>query len=120
VVCAISDLPSVSFKANAVTLSKDAQVVLNGVADKMKNNPNCKVVVTGYGLPSKSSQQLSWDRVNAVIKYLHEKQSIGLERFIFRYGQNEGEPNTVDLKGTISSDEGMNNVPAPHPNLRKK
>jgi outer membrane protein OmpA-like peptidoglycan-associated protein len=120
VVCAISDLPSVSFKASAVTLSKDAQVVLNGVADKMKNNPNCKVVVTGYGLPSKSSQQLSWDRVNAVIKYLHENQSIGLERFIFRYGQNEGEPNTVDLKGTISSEEGMNNVPAPHPNLRKK
>jgi hypothetical protein len=111
---------SINFEGEAVSGNCLKNPLLNGVADKMKNNPNCKVVVTGYGLPSKSSQQLSWDRVNAVIKYLHEKQSIGLERFIFRYGQNEGEPNTVDLKGTISSDEGMNNVPAPHPNLRKK
>jgi outer membrane protein OmpA-like peptidoglycan-associated protein len=102
--CAIGDLPSVSFAKNSTAVTKDAQAVLAQVADKLRNNPTCKVVVTGYGDPSKSSQQLSWDRVNAVINHMVDKQGISADRFIWRYGQSEGDPNTV---------------PAPHPNLRK-
>lgn len=118
--CSIGDLPSLAFKGSSAKISKDAEAVLATVADRMRNNPNCKVVVIGYGEPSKSSQQLSWDRVNAVINYMVDKQGISSDRFVFRYGQTEGDPNTVDLRAAGAGDEGPNTVPAPHPNLRRR
>ncbi len=117
--CGIGDLPSVSFSGRAITLSNDAKAVLAGVAAKMRNNPNCKVAVVGYGESNKAAQQLSWDRVNTVITYLVEKEGISQDRFIFRHSQADGDANTVDLRdGT--GEEGPSTVPAPHPNLRKK
>ncbi len=117
--CSIGDLPSITFKGKSVTLSKDGKALLASVAEKLRNNPNCKVAVIGYGESSKSAQQLSWDRVNEVIKYLVEKEGVSQDRFIFRYGQSGGDENTIDLKdGT--GEEGPNTVPAPHPNLMKK
>ena len=117
--CNIGDLPSITFKGRSVTLSKDAKALLASTAEKLRNSPNCKIAVIGYGESSKAAQQLSWDRVNAVINYLVEKEGISSDRFIFRYGQSGGEENTVDLKdGT--GEEGPNTVPAPHPNLHKK
>jgi outer membrane protein OmpA-like peptidoglycan-associated protein len=117
--CGIGDLPSVTFAKNSTAVTKDGQAVLASVADKLRNNPTCKVVVTGYGEPSKSSQQLSWDRVNGVINHMVDKQGISSDRFIWRYGQSEGDPNTVDLRSAAEGEEGPNTVPAPHPNLRK-
>ncbi len=114
--CNIGSLPSIQFKGKA-TLSKDAQNILNGVAARINANPACNIKVIGYGASSKSAQQLSWDRVNAVIKYLVEKQGVSESRFIFTYGQ-DGDANTVDLQGTL--DAGPNNVPAPHPNLKSR
>jgi outer membrane protein OmpA-like peptidoglycan-associated protein len=119
-VCAIGDLPSVSFKSGTTKINKDNEAALSSVADKLRNNPNCKVVVTGYGEASKASQQLSWDRVNAVINYLVDKQGISRERFIFRFGESGGDPNTIDIRSAVDGDEGPNTVPAPHPNLSKK
>jgi outer membrane protein OmpA-like peptidoglycan-associated protein len=117
--CSIGDLPSIVFKGRSVTLSKDGKALASTVAEKMRNNPACKVAVIGYGESSKSAQQLSWDRVNEVIKYLVEKEGINSDRFIFRYGQTGGAENTIDIKdGT--GEEGPNTVPAPHPNLRKR
>jgi len=117
--CNIGDLPSITFKGKTVTLSKDGKALLANVADKMRQNPNCKVAVVGYGESSKAAQQLSWDRVNQVITYLIEKEGVSGDRFIFRYAQTGGDENTIDLKdGT--GEEGPNTVPAPHPNLRKK
>ncbi|MBN8851158.1 MAG: hypothetical protein BGO55_28335 [Sphingobacteriales bacterium 50-39] len=117
--CSIGDLPSITFKGRTVTLNNDNKALLAAVAVKMKANPNCKVAVIGYGESSKAAQQLSWDRVNAIINYLVEKEGISSDRFIFRYGQSGGDENTVDLRdGT--GEEGPNTVPAPHPNLRKK
>jgi outer membrane protein OmpA-like peptidoglycan-associated protein len=117
--CNIGDLPSVTFKGKSVSLTKDGKALLASVAEKLRNNPNCKVAVIGYGESSKSAQQLSWDRVNEVIKYLVEKEGVSQDRFIFRYGQSGGDENTIDLKdGT--GEEGPNTVPAPHPNLMKK
>jgi len=117
--CNVGDLPSITFKGRSVTLSKDAKALLASTAEKLRNNPNCKIAVIGYGESSKAAQQLSWDRVNSVINYLVEKEGISSDRFIFRYGQSGGEENTVDLKdGT--GEEGPNTVPAPHPNLHKK
>jgi outer membrane protein OmpA-like peptidoglycan-associated protein/opacity protein-like surface antigen len=116
--CGIGDLPSVTFKVKLITLSNDAKALLASAATKIKENPNCKIAVIGYCSSSKSEQQLSWDRVNAVISYLVDKEGIGQDRFIFKYGETGGDCNTVDLRdGT--NDEGPTTVPAPHPNLRR-
>jgi len=112
--CGIGDLPSIKFKGNS-KLSKAAQVMLATVAQKVNANPTCKVRVVGYGASTKKAQQVSWERVNAVIKYLVEKQGISESRLIFAYGQ-DGDADTVDLQGT--TEEGPNTVPAPHPNLK--
>jgi hypothetical protein len=117
--CNIGNLPSITFKGHAVTLSKDNQALLATAAVQMRSNPTCKIAVIGYGESSKAAQQLSWDRVNAVINYLVEKEGVSSDRFIFRYGQSGGDEATVDLRdGT--GEEGPNTVPAPHPNLRRK
>ena len=117
--CNIGDLPSITFKGRSVSLTKDNKALLATTASKLRDNPNCKIAVIGYGESSKAAQQLSWDRVNAVINYLVEKEGVSSDRFIFRYAQSGGEENTVDLKdGT--GEEGPNTVPAPHPNLRRK
>lgn len=118
-VCAIASLPSVQFKKGA-TLTKDAETVLASAAAQIKANPDCKVKVIGYvgtATATKAAQQLSYDRVSAVIKYLVEKQGISESRLLFFYGEN-GDANTVDLQGT--TEDGPNTVPAPHPNLRSK
>jgi len=116
--CNISSLPSVQFKSGKVEISKDAETVLASAASEIRSNPNCRVKVVGYGASDKRAQQLSWDRVNAVIRYLVEKQGISEDRFIFSYGTQDGDVNTVDLQPT--TDQGPNTVPAPHPNLKKK
>jgi outer membrane protein OmpA-like peptidoglycan-associated protein len=113
--CAIGNLPSVQFRSGT-TLSRDAQAVLASAAAQIKANPNCRIRVTGHGASDKRAQQLSWDRVSAVINYLVERQGISMDRFIFTYGE-EGDASTVDLMGT--TEEGPNTVPAPHPNLRR-
>lgn len=117
--CNIGDLPSITFKARGVTLNNDAKALLASVATKIRDNSECKIAVIGYCASSKSEQQMSWDRVNAVINYLVEKEGISADRFIFKYGQEGGDCNTVDLRdGT--QEEGPTTVPAPHPNLRRR
>jgi outer membrane protein OmpA-like peptidoglycan-associated protein len=112
-------LPSVSFKAGSNKLDADAQAVLQNVAQRMRNNPECKVVVIGYCSSNKKEQQLSWDHVNTVINHLVEKEGISADRFIFNYGNEGGDCNTVDLRAAGMGEEGPNSVPAPHPALRK-
>lgn len=115
--CTIPDLPSINFKSG-VKLTKAAEKLLAEAATKIKANPNCKVKVIGHPTASKAAQQLSYERVSAVIKYLVEKQGIAESRFIFNYDGGTGDTGTVDLQGT--NEEGPNTVPAPHPNLKSK
>ena len=117
--CNIGDLPSITFKGRTVALGNDAKALLSSVAQKIRDNADCKIAVIGYCASSKSEQQLSWDRVNAVINYLVEKEGISSDRFIFKYGEQGGDCNTVDLRdGT--GEQGPTTVPAPHPNLRRR
>ena len=120
--CGLTNLPSVQFRAGRATLSKDAMGLLESAATQIKGSPDCKVKVIGHmgaGESSKRAQQLSWDRVNTVIRYLVEKQGISEDRLIFSYqDEGEGDVNTVDLMGTTES--GPNTVPAPHPNLKRR
>ena len=111
--CAISSLPSVTFKRGA-RLDNAARTTLDGAAAQLASNPNCKVKLVGYGASNKRDQQLSWDRVNAVKTYLVQKAGISEGRVIFTYGQ-DGNANTVDLQPTM--EDGPSTVPAPHPNL---
>jgi outer membrane protein OmpA-like peptidoglycan-associated protein len=113
-------LPSVTFKSGSNNLTDDAKAVLASVASRMRNNPDCKVVVVGYCASDKKQQQLSWDHVNKVISYLVEKEGISADRFVFNYGQEGGDCNTVDLHGAAEGEDGPNTVAPPHPNLRKK
>jgi len=113
--CTLSDLPSITFKKGA-KLSTDATKLLDAAAAKIKANPDCKVKVVGHPTASKAAQQLSYDRVESVIKYLVDKQGISESRFIFSYDGGAGDANTIDLLGTL--EDGPNTVPAPHPNLK--
>ncbi|HLG38633.1 MAG TPA: hypothetical protein VI461_03155, partial [Chitinophagaceae bacterium] len=76
--------------------------------------------VIGYCASDKKQQQLSWDHVNKVITHLVEKEGISQDRFIFNYGQEGGDCNTVDLRGAAAGEEGPNTVAPPHPNLRRR
>jgi outer membrane protein OmpA-like peptidoglycan-associated protein len=115
----IGALPSISFKAKSVKLSDDAKAELATAAAKIRNTAGCKIVVIGYCSSSKIEQQLSWDRVNAVINYLVEKENISPDRLIFNYGEQGGDCNTVDMRVAAQGEDGPNTVPAPHPNLHK-
>jgi len=117
--CNIGDLPSVTFRGRTVSLNNETRSLLASAASKIRENSECKIAVVGYCASNKSEQQLSWDRVNAVINYLVEREGISSDRLIFKYGQEGGDCNTVDLRdGT--QEEGPNTVPAPHPNLRRR
>jgi len=120
VTCNMGNIPSVTFGKASANLSKEAESLLASTADRLKNNPACKVFITGYAQASKASQQLSWDRVNAVITYLTEKQGIAADRLINKYGQADGDVNAVDFSATGEVVDAPNSVPAPHPNLRSK
>ncbi len=112
-------LPSVTFKQGSIKISDDAKGLLASIGARLRNSPNCKVVVVGYCSSNKREQQLSWDRVNAIINYMVEKEGLSLDRFIFSYGQEGGDCDTVDMRAAAEGEEGPNTVPAPHPNLRK-
>ena len=115
----MGSLPSVAFKGGSNKLDDDAKAALATVAARLRNNPGCKVVVIGYCSSNKKEQQLSWDHVNSVINYMVDKEGISADRFIFNYGQDGGDCNTVDLRAAAEGEDGPNTVEPPHPNLRK-
>jgi outer membrane protein OmpA-like peptidoglycan-associated protein/opacity protein-like surface antigen len=112
-------LPSIAFKANSNKLDDDAKSALATVAARMRNNPDCKVVVMGYCNSTKKEQQLSWDHVNAVINHMVDKEGISADRFFFNYGKEGGDCNTVDLRAANEGETGNSSEEPPHPNLRK-
>lgn len=117
---ACSNIPAaaITFGNNSSAISSAAQTQLAVMAAQMQANPTCKVVVIGNGNGSKIQQQRSWDRVNAIIEYMSEKNGIDRGRFIFQYGQ-AGDANTVMMRAAATDEEGPTNVPPPFPNLKK-
>src|SRR4051812_19980757 len=114
----LGTLPSITFTSNSsVTLTNDAKALLASVAARLRQSPTCRIVVTSYCASSKAEQQRSWDRVNAVINYMVDKEGITADRFFWNYGQEGGDCNTVDLRAAAENEQGQTTVPAPHPNL---
>ena len=106
---------SVRFAGNVV-LTPAIQTQLATLGSQMKLDPNCKVVVIGGG-GDKKKEQHSWERVNAVIEFMTEKQNILRDRFIFQYGKGDDE-NVVTYRSAEVDETGPNAVPPPHPNLK--
>ncbi|MGZ8536990.1 MAG: OmpA family protein [Flavisolibacter sp.] len=118
---ALGSLPSVTFGSNtSVAVSSDAQSLLASIAARLRQNPDCRVVVTSYCSSTKAEQQRSWDRVNVIINYLVDKEGISQDRFYWQIGQEGGDCNTVDFRAATDQDTGLpTTVPAPHPNLSR-
>jgi len=95
--CASLVLPSVSFKGSSTKVSNDMEAVLSSVANTLRSNPECNVLVTGHAgaKGKKGGVDLSSRRVDAVIDYLADKQGIDRGRFIKQ--NTPGESGTVDL-----------------------
>ena len=75
-------------------------------------NPTCKIKVMGYGASSIKGQVISWDRVYSVVQYL-KKRGFNNDRIIFEYALQGGDPNSVDLIGTIEDGPSITPVPLP-------
>lgn len=92
------NLPSISFIGNSTRLTKLHEKILQGAAKSIKNNPECQFSVIGYCSYSKYLVQRGALRVDAIIKYLVEKQGISRDRFIPMYGAEDGDCPIVDLR----------------------
>jgi len=90
-------LPSVAFKGSSTKISSDNEAILSSVANTLRSNPECNVLVTGHAgaKGKKGGVDLSSRRVDAVIDYLADKQGIDRGRFIKQ--NTPGESSTVDL-----------------------
>ncbi|MDQ6756493.1 MAG: OmpA family protein [Bacteroidota bacterium] len=96
--CQLTDLPSLSFKGNAATLSADAKAILATVANKIKANPLCNITVTGYPAASKASQAVCNKRSEAIRMYLMSQEGISADRLNVSCEVGGGDANTIDLK----------------------
>ncbi len=95
--CSSLVLPSVAFKGSSTKISSDNEAILSSVANTLRTNPECNVLVTGHAgaKGKKGGVDLSSRRVDAVIDYLADKQGIDRGRFIKQ--NTPGESSTVDL-----------------------
>lgn len=93
------DYPSLSFKANGLTISPDMKAMLATIAAKMKTNANCTITLNGYPETSKASQAVCQKRLDAVKTYLKETEGISGERIMTNCAVRAGgDKNTVDVK----------------------
>jgi len=107
-----------AFSTGSSRISTDCMSNLATLASQMRNDPTCKVVISGNGNSSKVAQQRSWDRVNSIINYMVDRQGIDRDRFIFQYGRG-GNPNTVQYRSAGNGEMGPSNIPPPFPNLSR-
>ena len=93
-----TDYPSLSFKGSSVVLGNDAKAMLATVAAKMKANPDCNININGYPEASKASQAVCQKRVDAVKRYLVEREGISADRITTNCEVGGGDKNTIDIK----------------------
>ncbi len=106
-ICNMGDLPSIPFRGLTVILSNDAKGLLSSAAQRMKSNPDCKIIVKGYNCnTSLAERQRSWDRVNNIINHLVQNEGISANRLIFQYSQSGGNCGYVDLAGANQNQAG--------------
>jgi hypothetical protein len=94
--CADMQYPSLTFRGAA--LSQDAKSMLSTVAVKLKASPDCNITITGYPETDKRSQAQCNSRLDAVKRYLVEKEGISADRITTNCEIGGGDKNTVDIK----------------------
>jgi outer membrane protein OmpA-like peptidoglycan-associated protein len=109
-------LPSVSFSGSSANLDNDDKALLASLAARLRQSPECRIVVTSYCSSTKAEQQRSWNRVNSVITYLVESEGITRDRFYWQIGQEGGDCNTVDFRAATDADAGLPTT-VPNPGL---
>ncbi len=96
---------SVRFSRKSVFLNWAAKKKLYHIAMELNRNPDCRIVVTGYGNSCLTCQQTSWDRVYSVVKYLRQG-GVDSIRFIFRYAQEGYSPSVVSIRNSQPGEDG--------------
>lgn len=96
--CVIGDLPSISFRGNSGSLVESVKLILNSLANRLKDNPFCSIVITGYPAATKASQALCSKRIVLIKDYLTEKTGISPDRIEINCEPGGGDANTVDIK----------------------
>lgn len=76
---------SIKFYPGSKSLPDIMKPHLKLVAKMMKENINCKLIIGSCCGGNKQTNQLSWDRVNALIRYFIEKEGLTEDRFAFGY-----------------------------------
>lgn len=129
--CDDAVFPSVHFDKDRYDIKPEFYAHLSILADKMVSCPDMMISATGMTDKDdndKYNEQLSWNRVNAVIDYLNKNYGIDRNRFIVGY---EGESNAegssnaaqyrerkVSLTQAGPNDKGSSNPAAPHPGIK--
>lgn len=117
--CEEVTLPSVLFRSGSSNLDAATTVALYHVADKMKECPDLRVKVSGYGGGSKASEQLNWKRVNTIIDYLNVNYGVSRDRFIAdTEAETDNKKNAnrrVDLSQAGAFETGSSNPTPPQP-----
>ena len=96
---------SVRFSRKSVFLNWAAKKKLYHIAMELNRNPDCRIVVTGYGNSCLTCQQTSWDRTYSVIKYLREWVGDST-RFVFAAAQDGGNPLVVSIRSLQPGEDG--------------
>jgi OmpA-OmpF porin, OOP family len=106
---------SCSFAPGTTKISGACMSNLGQLANQLKANPSCNVIVRGNG-DGKLERQRSWVRASAVMNYLNS-QGIDRDRIIFEFG-GSGAANTVDYMSAPQGMRGGDIPPPPNPNLK--
>lgn len=95
--CTVCDYPSLNMKS--IVLSADNKAALAIVAEKLKANPACSVIINGYPGTSKSSQSTCQKKVDAIKSYLRDTGGISADRITTNCTYTAGaDQNVVDIK----------------------
>ncbi len=113
-------LPAIIFDEGSSKVKPEFYGSLYNVAAKMKECPDLKIVTSGYSMRSKSGEQISWKRSNAVIDLLNKEYGISRDRFIIDYNakadaSKEYNNRRIDLRKAGENEQGSSNPPAPFP-----
>lgn len=124
------ELPSVHFDKDKYNIKPEFYAHLYEVAQRLLVCPGAKVLATGMADKddnSKYNEQLSYNRVDAVIDYLTTTYGIDRERFVVKYnGEASANGKTaseqyLDRKvhfKLVENETGVSNPSEPHPGMK--
>lgn len=90
--------PTMTFANNNANINANIGAMLATIAAKMKANPTCAIILTGYPEASKASQANCQKRLEAARRVLIEKEGISADRITVNCEIGGGDKNAVDVK----------------------